>query len=900
MLGDPNDQSLKEYIVTLRDFNDSESFYEDMETPGGNLYIPDRAVDCANRRQASRNTHYMLTYDEAKQVMADPRILTVELNPRDLGLEVGTYGFTQTSNNFDKRAASDANDINWGLLRCVRKQDIPNWGIDGTPSVSGTVTVDATGKNVDVVIMDDGCPYPNTLEYQSNIDGSGYSRMIEFNWLSLNPQVTGGAAGQYSYTTRRLQEHGSHTTGTVAGNTQGWARDANIYNITYFDDPQYVKQFHLTKSINLFTGVKNPTVMNNSWGYRLSSWALRNISAIRHRGISYSPDSGSPGSYVWNPVVLDLCRVPNPSLMGTTPAIPIRVASVDADFDDLTESGVIVVASAGNSYWYCAVPGDSDWDNFLIHNGTTYFYHRGSSPGSANNAVSGKSETATICVGAIGPHNEVGNASIYTASGLTIGDYKSEFSNYGPRIDVYAPGSAIQSIWNSGTTLYDNTAAADPRLGSQGGSALTNNFKKCPGTSMSGPQVAGILACIAERYPNMTQKEAREYIAQYSQPTVLSTFGGPSDKLDAGFDYNPDSTNLHLYYHGDRTQDNQLIGTPWPRISVKTRPTTGSVYPRISTKQRTSPEFSINWSSNRNNAFEKSYPILSAGESIRILANTVGLSPTQTYNLAYTITAKPIASTGLIDTGFTGIFTSNTQIQGTEAFAARLNTTWTITTQDVGGVISGTVSSSTLSSEMGAVGTLVTERTTGSSDDGFFQITTPFDVSFAGVSYPAIVVGTNGYVTFGGGSTTYFDLDSNNPPLPKIMLSAADNSVQRIYHSEFGVAPNRTFVVRVEGTNATAGAAGFPNMVSEYVFYEATPWQIDVRMVSNARLVGDSATYTITTGDINVPFTGTFPIANNSGLIDITHSISSQSPGTIIEWTLRVSTGSNYVWRIEY
>lgn len=900
MLGDPNDQSLKEYIVTLKDFNDNESFYEDMETPGGNLYIPDRAVDCANRRQASRNTHYMLTYDEAKQVMADPRVLSVELNPKDLGLEVGTYGFTQTSNNFDKRVASDANDINWGLLRCVRKEDIPNWGIDGTPSVSGTVTVDTSGKNVDVVIMDDGCPYPNTLEYQSNINGSGYSRMIEFNWFSLNPQVTGGAAGEYNYTTNRLQEHGSHTTGTVAGNTQGWARDANIYNITYFDDPQYVKQFHLTKPVNPFTGVKNPTVMNNSWGYRLSSWATRNISSIRHRGTIYSPTSGSAGSYVWDPAVLDLCRVPNPSLMGTTPAIPIRVASVDADFDDLTSSGVIVVASAGNSYWYCAVPGDDDWDNYLVHNGSTYFYHRGSSPGSANNAITGKSDTATICVGSTGPHNEVGNASIYTASGLTIGDYKSEFSNYGPRIDVWAPGSAIQSIWNSGATLYDNTAAADPRLGAQGGSALTNNFKKCPGTSMSGPQVAGILACIAERYPTMTQKEAREYIAQYSQPTVLSTSGGPSDKLDAGFDYNPDSTNLHLYYHGDRTQDNQLIGIPWPRTSVKTRPATGSVYPRISTKQRTSPEFSINWSSNRNNAFGQPYPILSAGQSIRILANTVGLSPTKTYNLPYVLTAKPIVSSGKVDTGFTGIFTSDTQISGTESFAARDAYTWTITTQNVGGVISGTATANPISTVMGAVGTLLTTPDSGNTDDGYWQISTPFDVSFAGVSYPNVYIGTNGYITFGGGATNYSQLDSSTPQLPKIMISAADNSVQQVYIQEFGVAPSRTFVIRVEGTNSFTGTAFAPNMVYEAVFYEEIPWQIDIRMISNARLVTDSAAYTVNRNDVDIPFTGILAINNNSGLLDIVHSSNSQAPGTTLEWTLRVSTGSNYVWRISY
>jgi hypothetical protein len=35
---------LKEYIVTLHKHEDLDDFYQDMETPGGNLYIPERAA----------------------------------------------------------------------------------------------------------------------------------------------------------------------------------------------------------------------------------------------------------------------------------------------------------------------------------------------------------------------------------------------------------------------------------------------------------------------------------------------------------------------------------------------------------------------------------------------------------------------------------------------------------------------------------------------------------------------------------------------------------------------------------------------------------------------------------------------------------------------------------------
>ena len=50
---------MNEYIVTCRSYEDLENLYDDMETPGGSLYIPDRAVDLVHRRAISRNTHYM-------------------------------------------------------------------------------------------------------------------------------------------------------------------------------------------------------------------------------------------------------------------------------------------------------------------------------------------------------------------------------------------------------------------------------------------------------------------------------------------------------------------------------------------------------------------------------------------------------------------------------------------------------------------------------------------------------------------------------------------------------------------------------------------------------------------------------------------------------------------------
>ncbi len=858
-LGNPEDQSLKEYVVTLKDFNDSDEFYKDMETPGGNLYIPNRVVECANRRPISRNTHYMLTYDEAALLKNDPRVLTVELNYADLGIVIGCDGFTQTNANFDKRVASDSLDLNWGLLRLNRKTDISNWGVTGTVNQSATIIMDASGRNVDVVVMDDGAPYPTTYEYSQNIDGTGYSRMVEYNWYQHNPVVTGGAVGDYSYSGNRLQEHGAHTSANCAGNTQGFARDANIYNLTFYDSIDYVREFHKNKPINPLTGVKNPTVMNNSWGYRLNGWSESGISTIFYRGVTYTrPTTG------WSTAQLDTFRIRSGA------ALPTQNTATDVDMIEAMSEGIIIVASAGNSYWYEDVPGGPDYDNYMVYNGVTYYIHRGSSPGAANG---GTENTKIICSGAIGQHNEATGASIYNSTGIEVGDYKAEFSNYGPRVDVFAPGSGIQSIWNSGATLYDAVAAPDPRVSALSGTdSINNNFKKCPGTSMSCPNTVGVLACYAEKYPRMTQADARALIAAISTPTVLSTNGGTFDGKDAGFTYNPNSCNKMMFFQGTRHPSQEIGGyypTPFPTVNNWYRPTSGQVYPRKKTF----------------NSYNKS-ATFSLGVDDSTVSNgqtsTVTLTTTNIANgtqVPYIITAKP-ATSGLVlsTTAFSGVCTASAVVTGI-TLDTRPNTGNRFTTT---GSPNGT--SSIITNSLLGAGSLASSTPTapgelgfvGGQDDGYWQVLLPFNITFLGTSYNTLYVGTNTYITFTAGSFNYSQLNASNPPLPKIMISCADNSCQRIYYGAEGVAPNRTFRIRWEGTASTSGILGNPNMVYEAVFYENTPAQVDIHTGVNARWTTSSSSYAFTSSDISVPLTGNVTVSSNTATLPITITTTDQ------------------------
>ena len=128
-----------------------------------------------------------------------------------------------------------------------------------------------------------------------------------------------------------------------------------------------------------------------------------------------------------------------------------------------------------------------------------------------------------------------------------------------------------------------------------------------------------------------------------------------------------------------------------------------------------------------------------------------------------------------------------------------------------------------------------TTPTSGNNDDGFWTLDLPFSITYLGTSYSRIYVGTNHYLTFGAGATNYVLLGPSSPNVPKIMWCAGDNSVQRIYYGVEGTSPNRTYRVRVEGSSGITGTLGSPTMVNEWVFYEATPAQIDLQCGTNAK-----------------------------------------------------------------
>ena len=541
----------KEYVVTLRNRQDIDSFYEDMESTEGTLYIPNRKVDIANIREISRNTHYYLTDEEANILRNDPRILAVEKLPKELNLV--PIAFWSQTDNFEKSNTIDSNDKNWGLYSVTSVTPLANWGTNGSfTQTTQTIYTTSSGKNVDVVVVD-GHVNGNHPEFAVNSDGTGGSRFVSYDWFQHSSSLGYVTTLPYSYNVVS-SNHGTHVAGTVAGNTQGWARDANIYNIEFNYSSagrpsgdwelyiyDYIREFHKSKPINATTGRRNPTIVNNSWGYNYIPIFLSGITQLNYRGTVISIS----GTNEERKATLETYGIPvttSNALVNT----PARYAALDADVEDAIADGVIMVGSSGNSYWNVNTESDLDYNNSFNYSGgftATVYPMQGSTP-----TASGTS----LCVGAIDVVTE---------------EYKATFSNYGSRVEVYAPGRFItSSVYNfSAQSEFGVTLVTDPR----------NNIYylgSISGTSMASPQVAGLLACLLENFPSMTQSEIKTYIENNSTSNrISSTGGGAADYTSLGVN----SNNRHLFYKKERGLTGYVaINT------VKNRSNTGNVYPR--------------------------------------------------------------------------------------------------------------------------------------------------------------------------------------------------------------------------------------------------------------------------------------------------------------------------------
>lgn len=475
---------MKEYIITVKDTMVWDTgLWNELTVDGlGNNFIPTRGVEVLNERPFNEwCAHFNLTDEEAQQIRQDARIDSVELQA-DLqeGVEKG-FSAVRASANYNRHPASTTSSMkNWGLHRCVNQAD--PYGTN--TSVTAELPYNLDGTGVDVIVMDAGVE-PNHPEFAVNANGTGGSRVVDFNWASLGVPGTASAASIGGYL-GDADGHGSHCASVSCGNTQGWASGAAIYSIRIFSGNNIrtgtflgainsdigfdlVRVFHLAK---VAAGNTRPTICTNSWGYRSS---YSGMTSTVYRGVTY------PGS------------TPNASRGQVNYLHPYVVNYLDASATNCVNAGVILVGAAGNYYHKIDISGGLDYNNYYnSYYGVTY-YHRGSSPTRA---------TGFINVGAID--------TIMTTPAI---ERKSNFSETGPGVHIYAPGSMVMGAYAN--KPFNTAAVPDTR-----NSAFYLN--KVSGTSMACPQVTGVLACFLQARPTATAADCLAWLIESSTPNALN------------------------------------------------------------------------------------------------------------------------------------------------------------------------------------------------------------------------------------------------------------------------------------------------------------------------------------------------------------------------------------------
>ena len=452
----------REYNVILNKGVDYHAFWQEMETVGQrSSAVPERAVTIVNDRSVmQRQCHYALTDAEAEALRLDPRVLAVEIPPEQQPDLIAVPCAVQRGNWSFFADYSVA--LNWGMFRCVTSDNSNYYQAD-----DGEFPYMLDGTGVDVVVQDSGCQTDHP-EWQ---DANGVSRFQVIDWFAASGVPGTQSVNFYS----DYYGHGTHATGTVAAKTYGWAKNARIYAmhipLTGIPGNEYaidvstsfecILGWHLNKPIDPATGFRRPTVVSASWG-NVSTYT--SFDGVRYRGGDYG-GSIDPA--------LGMTSYLNSGRYST------RNSSYDAAVDELMDNGIMFVHAAGNDTITADVPGGADYDNNIFEEfiGIKYnrrYYQRGMSP------------------------TDPSQRSINVGSAAILGfpsppNNKSNYSNTGNFVDLFAPGDDILSTWSNlaggGATYPQNSSFQIQRLS---------------GTSMACPQVAGFVACLYQKWPGAT------------------------------------------------------------------------------------------------------------------------------------------------------------------------------------------------------------------------------------------------------------------------------------------------------------------------------------------------------------------------------------------------------------
>ena len=307
--------------------------------------------------------------------------------------------------------------------------------------------------------------------------------------------------------------HGSHCASIAAGLIYGWAKGAHIYaqklgGLEGAGDPNSgIPLSDAFDTIRLWHNAKTngrPTVVNMSWGYTSNVTGDPSVGTYRGTAWTYGVDYTSRAQLQAATGVSQ-----NYFDGGTSHKIPVRVASVDAEVDDMIADGIHICIAAGNNLHKIDLSTGPDYNNQVTFNGGNRTYHRGSSPYSIDAFMVGNADSGFQNSGGV------------TGSGDTR-EQTSTSTARGPGVNIFAPGTDIIAASSTNYNASKFTVAQYPGNASY-------NVMKIGGTSMAAPQVAGVVAQHLQIRPDLTPAQMQQRIFDDALIDVMDNTGTDTD-----------------------------------------------------------------------------------------------------------------------------------------------------------------------------------------------------------------------------------------------------------------------------------------------------------------------------------------------------------------------------------
>ena len=300
------------------------------------------------------------------------------------------------------------------------------------------------------------------------------------NPISLGPIAVGASTQIVDWGIRKI---GADQTGTHSGDGTGTVSGVNVYVIDTGVDPTH-PDINLVNHVSFITGEPNADCNGHGTGV---------AGIIAGRDNDVFTVGVAPGAPVTGVKVLtcDGFTFPSIILQGvdwvTANAVKPAVANMSlGSLINIPALNTAVQNSAASGIFYAIAAG----------NGNPY----------NNNAPLNACNTSPASAG----YSRNGLNGIMTAAATDESDVEASFSNYGPCVDVWAPGVAVTAPW----------------LMSEGGLVTAS------GTSFSSPYVAGAAAYILSRLPTLPPWFVELLIkATVDVPGTTSFDGAPIRRL---------------------------------------------------------------------------------------------------------------------------------------------------------------------------------------------------------------------------------------------------------------------------------------------------------------------------------------------------------------------------------